>query len=469
MPEKVNEKTIFSLSEVALSIQRTLADRYQNSFWVKAEMNKLNRYPHSGHCYPDLVEKFQGKIVAELRANIWRDDFDAINARFLEVLHEPLKEGITILFSAKITFHPVYGLSLRILDIDPVFSLGELEREKQETIALLRKEGIFGRNKLAFLPLLPQRIAIISVQTSKGYADFIKVTGENPWGYKIFHMLFPALLQGENAVESILNQLKFVERVKHHFDAVEIIRGGGGDIGLTCYNNDLLARTIALFPIPVITGIGHSTNETVSEMVAFKNAITPTELADFLIQHFHNFSVPVNRAREIIVAEAQGVIRHEKLKMLNLVRFFKAISMANAGNRRNELDRLTARLLGQSSHFLKFMKEKQVDQHLKILEKSVTTQIQEHRRSVTVSAGRLRSGVTVFTAGEKVRITQSEKLVEIMDPIHVLKRGYTITKINNRILKNVSDLSPGDQLQTILADGEITSITQSVTKNISHE
>ena len=247
---------------------------------------------------------------------------------FLKVLHEPLKNGIYILFSAKISFHALHGLSLRILDIDPSFSLGELEKEKQETIEKIRKEGIFNSNKSLKLALLPKRIAIISAQTSKGYSDFLNVIDGNTWGYQFFQILFPAHLQGENAVESIMNQLIRIKKVKHHFDAVAIIRGGGGDIGLTCYNNYELSKAIALFPIPVLTGIGHSTNETVAEMVAFKNAITPTELADFLIQKFHNFAVPVQKAQDSIIDKCSQLIRDEKLRVLNSVKFFKSVTLS---------------------------------------------------------------------------------------------------------------------------------------------
>ncbi|MDO9028037.1 MAG: exodeoxyribonuclease VII large subunit, partial [Candidatus Roizmanbacteria bacterium] len=268
MPEKVNDKTVLSLLEVTQSIQKTLSERYKSSFWVKAEMNKLNLYPQSGHCYPDLVEKKDGKVIAQMRATLWKDDYIRINNSFQRILKEPLKNGVQILFSAKITFDPAYGLALRIIDIDPSFSLGELEREKQETIERLKKEGIFNKNKEQKLPLLPQRIAIISVETSKGYADFLKIIDENSWGYKFFHFLFPAFLQGEKAIESIGHQLKRIEKVKSHFDVVAIIRGGGGDVGLSCYNNYQLASEVALFPIPVITGIGHATNETVLEMLA---------------------------------------------------------------------------------------------------------------------------------------------------------------------------------------------------------
>ena len=283
MPETVADRSIFSLLEVTRSIQKTLADRYGSSFWVKAEMNKLNHYPHSGHCYPDLVEKKDGKVIAQLRSVLWKDDYLRINHSFLRLVKTPLKDGISMLFCARITFDPVHGLSLRIIDIDPAFSLGELEREKIETLEKLRAAGIFDRNKNLKIEPVPQRIAIISVETSKGYADFQKVIANNAWGYRFFHFLFPSVLQGDRAVESIVYQLNRIRKVISHFDAVAIIRGGGGEVGLSCFNDYELASEIALFPLPVITGIGHATNETVVEMIAYKNAITPTDLANYLL------------------------------------------------------------------------------------------------------------------------------------------------------------------------------------------
>src|SRR5579859_2699175 len=162
-------------------------------------MNRLNLHPPSGHCYPEMVEKKDGRIIAEIKANLWRDDYQRINRLFLQVLKEPLKNGINILFSAKVTYDPVYGLSLRILDIDPAYSLGELEREKQEALDKLKAAGIYDANRLLPMPLLPKRIAIISVETSKGYSDFIRTIENNQWGYRFFYMLFPALLQGEKS------------------------------------------------------------------------------------------------------------------------------------------------------------------------------------------------------------------------------------------------------------------------------
>ncbi|MEI7725843.1 MAG: exodeoxyribonuclease VII large subunit [Bacteroidota bacterium] len=437
MPEKSNDRIIFSLTEVTLSIQKTLTERYTSSFWIKAEMNKLNHYPQSGHCYPDLVEKTDGKIVAEIRSTIWKDDFQRINDNFLNVLHEPLKSGIKILFCAKVSYNPVYGLSLRILEIDPSWSLGELEKEKQQTLEKIKKEGIFNTNRSLYLALLPQRIAIISVQTSKGYADFRKIIDDNAWGYSFFHMLFPALLQGENAVSSIINQLEIIKRVKHHFDAVAIIRGGGGDVGLTCYNNFELAKAIALFPLPVITGIGHSTNETVAEMVAFKNAITPTELADYLIQKFHNFSVPLKNAQDTIVEKFTRMLQDEKIRVLNTVRFFKSVTLSRLAQSRNEIQQELKAIQQQSAYFVK----RKQDQDL--------TQIMFNK-------------TFNFINSQFKDITSVERNVELLNPLNVLKRGYSITLVDGKALKKVGEVEEGSLLTTILADGKIISTTKSV-------
>src|SRR5690625_3419586 len=179
MAEDIKGRKMFTLLDVNRSIQRTLNKRYGSAFWVRAEMIRLNHYPHSGHCYPDLVEKKAGKVVAQIRSILWRTDFNRINKHFKETLKEPLKDGIKILFLAKIIFNPRHGLSLQIYDIDPSFTLGDMEQERQKTIEQLKKKKLFDKNRSLPLAILPDRIAIISVETSKGYADFRKVIDHN--------------------------------------------------------------------------------------------------------------------------------------------------------------------------------------------------------------------------------------------------------------------------------------------------
>ncbi|MDP4281828.1 MAG: exodeoxyribonuclease VII large subunit [Bacteroidota bacterium] len=438
MPEENSDKTIFTLLEVLQSIQETLSTRYTGSFWVKAEMNKLNLYSYSGHCYPELVEKKDNKVIAQVKSTLWRDDYNYINSKFIRVLNEPLKDGIKILFQARIAFDPVYGLSLRILDIDPSYTLGDLEREKQETIRKLQEEGIFEKNKELSFPLLPSRIAVISVETSKGYADFLNIIENNSWNYRFFHFLFPSLLQGEKAVDGIKEQLERIRKVLSHFDVVAIIRGGGGDIGLSCYNDYLLAREIALFPIPVITGIGHATNETVTEMVSFVNAITPTKLAEFLIQRFHNFNVPVNKAEEIIADRALKIIGEEKSRFQSEIRTFQYTTANILLRSHNNIRELSATLHHESQNIFRDKKEKLI--HF---------------------SERLTFRIAAYFTGKSVALDNLEKNLINMSPQNVLKRGYSITFLNGRAVKSISEVHESDTLKTILHEGIIESIVKS--------
>jgi exodeoxyribonuclease VII large subunit len=442
MSEKINDKTVFSLLEVMKSIQNTLSDRYKSSFWVKAEMNKLNFYKHSGHCYPELVEKKDGKVIALLKSYLWKDDYFRINAKFVDALHEPLKDGIKILFLAKITFDPAHGLSLWIMDIDPSYTLGDLEREKQETVRQLRNEGIFDKNKMLKLPLLPQRIAIISVETSKGYADFIKVIGTNSWGYKFFWHLFPSLLQGDNAVKSIIEQLEKIEKVRHHFDVVAIIRGGGGDVGLSCFNSYQLSKAIAMFPIPVITGIGHATNETVTEMISFSNAITPTKLAEYLLQKFHNFSIPVQNAEKKIFERTVRLLNEEKMKFVSETKLFRSV---------------TDNILISNNNDIKTSKTNIV--------KGVTVFCNVKKMMISQLKEKLQLQSLLMTKNALTEMTGIEKNVANMSPVNVLKRGYSITLLNGKSVTDISQVREGDLLNTIVHEGNIVSIVNSTNKN----
>lgn len=462
MPETINDKKVFSLLEVARSIQKALQERYTTAFWIRAEMNKLNHYSRSGHCYPELLEKTEGRIVAENRAILWKDDYQRVNTAFLDVLKEPLKDGITILFLAKITFDPVYGLTLRILEIDPWYSLGELEKEKAESILKLKNEGIYQLNKSKSLALLPKRIAVISVETSKGYSDFMKVLSGNDWGYSFFHMLFPAILQGEKSAGSIIYQLRQIRKVIHHFDAVTIIRGGGGEVGLTCYNNYELSREIALFPIPVLTGIGHSTNETVSEMVAFKNAITPTELADFLLQQFHDFSVPLQDAQNILVERATRLLREQNTLLAGTAKYFRSVTTALLAKNKHRVA-LTAQSVQQVT--ISRMRNERVTlaQFKKEIDRGGRIKILDERKNLDVLYQQVLTNSTAFIKNRKQLLEKLEREVELMSPAQVLKRGYSISLVNGKLLTSSRDVKPGDSLQTIVQDGSIESTATDIT------
>jgi len=432
---------VLNLSDLTAGIARVFSENFPTAVWVKAELAKLNHYPESGHCYPALVEKDKGVVKAEIRGTIWANDFLRINRQFLQITREPLKEGIHILFRAMVKYHPVYGLSLQISDIDPSFTLGEMAREKLETINRLKKDGLFDLNRGLPMPMLPQRVAVISVKTSKGFSDFMNVLGNNTWGYAFSCALFPALLQGDKAVGSILGQLKRIKALKDHFDVVAIIRGGGGDVGLNCYDQYELASEVAQFPLPVLTGIGHSTNETVVEMVAGQNKITPTDVAYFLLQHFHNFSVLVEEYRDKILDYSQQLLEFEQRRFADLIQ-------QHLAGTRQFLQTEKLRLEGLSRNLLDLTKDSLHGERVRM--------------------GELRSGlkhyVKQWISGRFSDIALLERQLGALDPVNVLKRGYSITYFNGKPLRDQKKVKKGDEITTRLHTGSLQSEIKSKTE-----
>ena len=468
MPENKEEKKVFSLLEVATSVEKTLAARYTSSFWVKAEMNKLNFYNHSGHCYPDLVEKRDGKVIAQLRAVLWKNDFLRINKSFLEILKEPLKDGIKILFLARLSFTPLYGLTLTISDIDPSYTMGDLAQEKLETIKKLQSQGIFSNNQRIEFPTLPQRIAVISVESSKGYADFLKIIETNSWQYKFFLMLFPALLQGEKAAIQITHQLNKIKKVKHHFDVVVIIRGGGGDVGLSCYNDFNLALAIAAFPIPVLTGIGHATNETVSEMVAFYNAITPSKLAEYLLQKFHDFAIPVKEAERSLADKAQRLIQEENTRLYSEVKLFRSVTENILNTNHNNVFNATEALHRQSCFRLKAENEV-VRNYGNLIRKDSISLLGQFKVNIFSLKEKLLTRAILKIEQSHLSLHNIEKNVENMNPSNVLKRGYSITLLHGKAVQNINQIKIGDTFKTLFFEGEIESNVTEIINQNSHE
>lgn len=451
----MSDHRIFTLQQVVSSIRKTIEERYQSEYWVKAEMHKLGKTP-SGHCYPELVQKEEGKIVAEIRGTIWRHHFDAINTRFMSVVKEPLKEDSTLLMKVKVNFHEIYGLSLQIVDIDPNYSLGELQRERAETLKKLQKEGLINANQKLDFPLLPKRIAIISAESSKGLSDFMQVIEQNDWGYQYFTMLFPAYLQGDQAAHSIIHQLNRIAKVRHHFDLVVIVRGGGGEVGMICYNNYELCKAIASFPIPVLTGIGHSTNLTVAEMISFRNAITPTELGDFLIQAFHNFSIPVKDAVKSIRVHSIQLLEKANLQLKNQSKSFTHVTKETLSRENNtivilrkDLSYMVKGSLDRNTELLKQIKHR--------ISGSTRLSLQQNNNIIERKKALLQASSKALFESNKNKLERMIFSVKVMDPINVLQRGYSITTINGKTVGPNNEIKKGDIIQTRTANFSIES------------
>tara|TARA_R110002072_G_scaffold172042_1_gene325816 strand:+ start:12394 stop:13782 length:1389 start_codon:yes stop_codon:yes gene_type:complete len=433
---------IFTLKQVLSSIKKTIEERYTSTYWVKAEMHKLN-LSKKGHCYPELLEKQDGRIVAEIRAIIWQTNFDRINKRFIQIVREPLKDDVTLLLLVKITYSETFGLSLNILDIDPNYSLGELQKERQETLKKLQQEGLINANQQLNFPTLPKRIAVISADSSKGLSDFMNVIEGNSWGYTFFTMLFPAQLQGDNASSSIRQQLDRINRVKEHFDIVVIVRGGGAEVGLSCYNDYQLCKSIASFSLPILTGIGHSTNLTVAEMVSFRNAITPTELGDFLIQAFHNFAVPVKDAVKRLRISAITISSGAKVILNNESKLFRSVSKQMLSENKQNVNSNIKELENNFKFFLLNHKvlirriEQATYQKAKLL-------LANEQNGIEILKSQLPNFSKAKILSENNKLDSFLQSIRLTNPINVLKRGYSITTFNGKTIGKNNKVKKGD-------------------------
>lgn len=432
--ETFNDRPVYSLSELTGSIKAVINKTYTRAYYVKAEIIRLNKYPHSGHCYPELVEKEGDRIVTQMRAVIWKTQVEEINEKFLKITGEPLKDNISILCLATIEFSPQYGLALYIQDIEPSYTLGELMKNKMAVIARLKKEGVFGANKQLQLPLLPKRIAVISVETSKGYSDFMVTLQENNWNYCFECELFPSILQGDKAITTITAQLEAIAKRQKDFDCVVIIRGGGGDVGLSCYDDYSLSHKVATFPLPIISGIGHSTNESVTDMVSYANKITPTEVSYFLIQQFHNFAIQVEDAQDKIIRYVETLFTREKYQIEQIEHNYLLLATRSLTHKKHQIEQLEQSCKLSATHLLS--QEKSVIENLHKMMQLYSKQM------LTIKNKELEN---------------LEEKIRLLHPHNVLKRGYSITRLNGKAVREASEAKDGDELITTLYHGEVKS------------
>lgn len=465
----------FTLKQVAESIRKTIAERYSRTYWVTAEMHKLNQ-TRKGHCYPELVQKEDDSIVVEMRGTIWKQNFDRIQQKFFEIVKEPLHDGMELLFHVKITYHPLYNIGLEIIDIDPNYTLGALQRERQETLERLNKEGILNANQNLEMALVPKRLAIISQADSKGYSDFVTLLNGHPKRYHFTTFLFEATLQGDAAITSIQNQLKRIQKVKQHFDAVVIIRGGGGEIGMHCYNNYELAKAIATFPLPVLTGIGHSTNLTVCEMIAFRNGITPSDMAYFLLRIFEELDEPLdeilwklpkqiqhfiqgvnNQFSQLTRAfqqEVQAAILFEKNTFLNTVRDFEFQVKHRMTYSNQVLSELRNQIRSSSSYLFEAQKSK-LENDTNLLQIHGKSLLNSNRQTVSNQQNQLVRILPRALEAEAVKLEQAERHLKLLDPITVLQRGYAIVTNEKGVLSAKNKAKAGEELNILTEAQEL--------------
>lgn len=430
-----------SLSALAQTIKDALASQLALSYWVTAEIGEM-KVNAKGHCYLELIEKDGSQVKAKMRAAIWAYDFRNINQWFEKITGGPLREGINILSSIQVGFHEVYGLNLTIKDVDPNFTLGERERIRQETISRLHDQGLVNLNKKLPLPLVPQRIAVISSSSAAGYGDFVHQLQNNPKGYGVSVTLFNAVLQGNESATSVAKALKAISEVHEQFDAIVIIRGGGAQMDLDAFNDYTLCSQIAYSPLPVFTGIGHERDETIADIVAHTRLKTPTAVAEFILGGFQSYEESVQLLASRLLQTVHSTVEQQRHMFGQLQKDIRYLALQKVKNDRQQVKELKL-----------------------VLANATRWNLERKRMSVKELHQKLKTTVLSNTEGQKHGLAALETRINASNPDAILARGYTITKAGGKLLKDAR-LKKGMPIITYFQKGILESEVSVIT---SHE
>lgn len=480
----MNER--LKLSELNGLVKKTVGEAFAVPIWVIGEISEL-KTNRSGHCYLVLIEKEENgdAIVAQARATIWSYTFRMLRPYFESTTGQQLAEGLKVLVSVSVEFHELYGYSLNIRDIDPTYSLGDMARRRREIIARLQADGVAEMNKELTLPLVPQKIAVISSPTAAGYQDFIGQLTNNAAGYRFHTKLFPAIMQGNQAETSIIGALEQIYLYENFFDAVVIIRGGGSQADLSCFDNYNLAYYITQFPLPVITGIGHEKDDSIVDLVAHTRLKTPTAVAEFLISGVAQFDLHLDELRNRFVDIIDKLLSEAKNNIEQFTRMIAPLTrekIAKVNSRLNQtiwkLDNFVKKFIQNQDYQLEKKEENLrhefknfTHQQLRQLEK--TTRILSGTLQRITIANHDQLTRKIQRSGNKFRgiIADSRHYLELSrqkamltDPNKILARGYSITTYNGRALKNTDEVKSKALIETRLYKGHIISEVQTIKK-----
>ena len=402
-----------TLLELNGRVRSTLQFEMPDAYWVQAEISSISP-SGQGHCYLELVQKdATGRnFLAKAKANIWRGTWLKLKPYFEAQTGETLKVGMKVLLQVTVTFHEVYGYSLVVQDIDPTYTMGDMARRRKEILEQLEKDGVIGLNRELEIPALPQRIAVISSATAAGWGDFRNQLDGNIYGFRFYVKLFPAAMQGDDVERSVISALNAVAMRREDFDVVIIIRGGGAVSELSCFDSYNLAFNIANFPLPVITGIGHERDDTVADVVAHTKVKTPTAAAEFIINRVFDTA-----------SELENLTRR----------------MSDAITEKMNAEKVRIERMSQKLPSLFAVLKTRQEQVLETL----------WIRSV--------NGVRNMLTAQAHKLEIVDKTLAAADPQVILRRGYSLTRLNGRAVKCASDLKKGDRLTTVFADGSVES------------
>lgn len=406
----------YTLYDLNQQLRRVVALNFANALWIKCELAQVNL--SRGQYYLSLVQKSEEteEVIATANAILWYRKYNALRRKLGRELEAVLQGGMEVLIQVRVEFDERWGLSLHVDDIDPAYTLGQLEMQRQQTIAVLEKAKLLDLNRQNRLPNVVQRIAVISSLNAAGYQDFLQQLEQNSYGYQYFTQLFPAAMQGVAVEKEVLTQLKKIRRGSRPFSAVVIIRGGGAKLDLAAFNSLELSKAVAQFFIPVLTGIGHDVDETVLDMVAHTSLKTPTAVADFLINRSLHFESTIQQLGLRVQQLAGAHIRAQD----------------------NYLQRILENLRLQSQ-----------------------LPLQEHQQNLQQLENMLPQLVQNRLQKEQRELDHLEKLTKLLSPEAALKRGFALLRKKATFVHSIEELEIGDELEIELKDGTIqTKIVQ---------
>lgn len=446
-----------SLSELQQIIKDSLYMALPDHYWVVAEISEIKEN-NAGHCYLELIEKQpdEKNVRARVKAIIWSNRYRFLSSFFQNITGESLSEGMKILVKTKVEYHELYGLSLIISDIDPSYTIGEMALKRQMVIKRLEDEGIFSMNKEIEFPAVPQRIAVISSKSAAGYSDFINHLKENNYGYVFYTALFETVMQGTETEQSVISALDRIAGYPDLFDVVVIIRGGGSQIDLSWFDSYNIAYHVTQFPLPVITGIGHEKDLSVTDMVAFQSLKTPTAVADYLIERIEEAEISLNDMSSGIIEHSLAVIEENRNRLEQFRMNLIPVARLMISGQKERLSKRIIELINTGKEYILRSGVIPANQKSKLVTAAGSF---IPGKSSVIERMRIDLMNSVLNNLWKMKIMTEgfENTLNILNPENVLKRGFTITTLNGKIIKSSLEVKPGDNINTKFDDGRIAS------------
>lgn len=442
-----------SLSELNNLIREALEMNFVDGVWVVAEIASL-RTAGPGHAYMELVEKVGDNVKSKIRANCWSYTYRQIGSEFFRTTGQTLQSGLKVLFFVEVTFHEVFGLSLNVKGVDSAYTLGDMARKKKEVIDRLTKEQLIDKNKVFELPLVIQNIAVISSEGAAGYEDFMDQLNENDLCVHFKTDLYQASMQGEKTTAEVTGALLEIQSSSIKYDAVVIIRGGGSNIDLNAFDSYEIAKAVALFSYPVLSGIGHERDESVVDLVSNQAFKTPTAVAQFIIDTAGDLLYNLDQFKQELKELVENKVAEEKFGLERMVTTLERQGYELIQGQKELLNNAHSRLPLMINNLLQNKRNVLSGMFSKVSD-GVLSELKEKDKDLLRTSISLKSRVKELLKDSIQEIERKEQFVKLNDPEKLLEKGYSLTYFNGKIIKSSEKVKSGDEIELKLKSGSI--------------